>query len=157
ARARAVSLQRPRRRRAREPQRDRLLAAAGEVELFALEARRIERTGIGKRLSRLADGEDSVDAKRALRLAPDVVPDDVPDAAMIDDALRAQHALAGGAASFLVVLERHLPVPLGGGPELREDLPRATRRRRRGDETARELRVELPGGGRQLAGEPGQR
>src|SRR5205823_7324314 len=74
ARARAVSLQRPRRRRAREPQRDRLLAAGGEVELFALEARRIERTGIGKRLSRLADGEDSVDAKRALRLAPDVVP-----------------------------------------------------------------------------------
>ena len=40
-----------------------------------------------------ADGEDAVHAKRAFRLASDVVADDVPDAAMIDDALRAQGAL----------------------------------------------------------------
>src|ERR1700737_1195578 len=116
--ARPVALEGPGSGRRREAHRDGLLAPAGKVELLALEPDRIERARVGKAPSGLAHGEDAVDAKGALRIAAEVVADGVPDASVIDHALRTEHALARGAPAFLVVVERDFTVapPRRRGP-----------------------------------------
>src|SRR6202022_4565795 len=111
--ARPVALEGPGSGRRREAHRDGLLAPAGKVELLALEPDRIERARVGKAPSGLAHGEDAVDAKGALRIAAEVVADGVPDASVIDHALRTEHALARGAP----------PAPPPGGRRRAPALP----------------------------------
>src|SRR5882672_3017497 len=124
--ARPVALEGPGSGRRREAHRDGVLAPAGKVELLALEADRIERAWVRKAPSGLAHGEDAVDAKGALRVAAEVVADGVPDASMVDHALRAEHALARGAPAFLVVVERDFAVALRRGAELGQDFLRSS-------------------------------
>src|SRR5882724_10297306 len=128
--ARSVALEGPGSGRWREAHRDGVLAPAGKVELLALEPHRIERARVRKAPSGLAHGEDAVDAKGALRIPTGVVADGVPDASVIDHALRTEHPLARGAPAFLVVIERDFTVALRRGAELRQDSLRSLRDRR---------------------------
>ena len=76
---------------------------------------------------------------------------------MIDDALRAEDALARCAAPFLVVFERQLTVLLRGAAQLRKDALHAPRRRRGTRDPLRELRVELSRFRREVPGQLRQR
>src|SRR3981189_3076451 len=71
--ARPVELAGPGSGRPREGDRPGGLAPAGKVELLALEPDRIERAWVRKAPSSLANGEDAVDAKGALRIAAEIV------------------------------------------------------------------------------------
>src|SRR6266478_6507478 len=122
--ARAVTLEGPGSGRRREAHRDGVLAPAGKVELLALEPDRVERARVRKAPSGLAHGEDAVYPNGAFRIAAEVVANGVPDASMVDHALRAEHALARGAPAFLVVVESDFTVALRRGAELRQDLLR---------------------------------
>src|SRR6267378_2375446 len=155
--ARAVTLEGPGSSRRREAHRDGVLAPAGKVELLALEPDRIERARVRKAPSGLADGEDAIDAKGALRIAAEVVADGVPDASMVDHALRTEHALAGRSPAFLVVVERDFTVALGRGAELRQDSLRSLGRGRGRHDPLRQPAVELARGGRELSGQLGER
>src|SRR5882672_7619776 len=155
--ARPVALEGPGSGRRRDAHRDGVLAPAGKVELLALEPDRIEGARVRKAPSGLADGEDAVDAKGALRIAAQVVADGVPDASMVDHALRTEHALAHGAPAFLVVVERDFAVALCGGAELRQDFLRSLGRRRGHYDPLRQPAIELARGRRELPGQLGER